>query len=293
MGMMADLLFKLSRQRVLARRTGDAGENAATFDQASYQAWRTAQLRDQFHDHFDARVPQGLDLLDFGCGEGDLSFVVAELGPRSITAIDVDPERVASARARAAAMSLPVRPDFRVASNTTAIDLPDDSIDLILCFDVLEHVMDYEQILPEWRRVLRPGGRVFIWWVPWFHPYGHHVESLVPLPWVHALASDRAIIEACARVYDMPEFRPRVWDLDEEGNKKANKWRAMQRLPGVNKLTMARFEDILGQIGLRVDRRQPYGFRSSRFKAITGTLARLPVAREFCCSYVIYELSRV
>ena len=40
--------------------------------------------------------------------------------------------------------------------------LDDDSIDLILCIYVLEHIKDYAKILTEFRRILRPGGRLFV-----------------------------------------------------------------------------------------------------------------------------------
>jgi SAM-dependent methyltransferase len=292
MGLLTNIVFSAAKNRVLSRGTGDAGENPATFDAASYQDWRTSELEAQYRDHFSAADLLGKDVLDFGCGEGDLSFLVANLGARSVKAVDVDAERVESARERARDRKLRIQPEFFVASTTTKIDLPDESVDVILCFDVLEHILDYEAVLPEWRRVLRPGGRIMIWWVPWLHPYGHHIESLVPLPWVHAFLPDSVLTRTCARVYDLPEFKPRVWDLDEQGNKKPNKWWNMKGLPGVNKLTMSRFEEIIGFLDLHIDKRQCYGFRTSRFRPLTEALANLPVLREFFNSYITYELRK-
>lgn len=43
-----------------------------------------------------------------------------------------------------------------------AIDLPDGTLDLILSAHVLEHVPDTMQALSELRRVLRPGGRLYL-----------------------------------------------------------------------------------------------------------------------------------
>ena len=293
MGMMDELCFRLSRRRVLSREAGDAGENAATFDGEAYRDWRSSELRGQFESHFASAAIEGRDVLDFGCGEGDLSFLVSELEPRSVTGVDVDADRVDSARKRSEGFEPARRPEFIAASTTTTIDRPDASADLILCFDVLEHILDYPRILPEWRRVLRDDGRVFVWWVPWFHPYGHHIESLVPLPWAHVFFSDRALIRTCERVYDEPEFKPRIWDLDDDGHKRPNKWRDLERLPDVNRLTIARFERICRRIGLSIERRELHGFGSSGLAKLTRVFTKIPWMREYFTAYVIYELKAV
>ena len=44
----------------------------------------------------------------------------------------------------------------------TAIDLPDDSFDMVICNHVLEHVSGYGKALSELHRVLKPGGKLII-----------------------------------------------------------------------------------------------------------------------------------
>lgn len=289
---MTEICFRLSRRRVLSRKTGDAGENAATFDPVAYRAWRSHELRTQFEGHFGAVDVRGLDILDLGCGEGELSFMLAERGAKSVIGIDAIADRIASGKRRLAETPGVKTIDFRLAADTRTIGLPDASVDLIVCFDVLEHIMDYEPVIAEWARVLRPGGRVFIWWVPWFHPWGPHIESLVPLPWAHVFFSDEALLETCARIYDMPEFTPRLWDLDQNGQKKPNKWRAMTRLPDVNRLTIGRFESILRRVGLGIAERNARGFSSSKLAGMTGFLTKVPIMREFFTAYLTYKLRK-
>jgi len=292
MSLMSSVLFHLSKNRVIHSKPGDVGKNPATFSKAAYQGWRDSDLREQFLANFDPEGLRDKDVLDFGCGEGGLSFLVATFGVRSITGIDLNEELVQSAMARLQRPNGPISAKFIVGSGSKVIDLHDSSMDVILCFDVLEHILDYREIIREWYRVLRPQGRVFICWVPWFHPYGHHIHPLVPLPWVHAFFSDKTLLDVCARIYDMPEFKPRLWDQDEKGNKRPNKWRSMEILPDVNRLTVAQFERVCVESGLRIEERRTSGFRGARLAAVTEILSQIPRIQEFFCSHVVYKLRK-
>lgn len=53
-----------------------------------------------------------------------------------------------------------------VRASMTAIPLPDASVDLAVCYHVLEHIPDDRQAMSELRRVLAPGGVGFVQ-VPW------------------------------------------------------------------------------------------------------------------------------
>ncbi len=292
MSLPVRLLFHLSKKRVLNSKPGDAAGNPATFDATSYQEWRDSELRKQFLENFDPAELRGKDVLDFGCGSGDLSFLMAGFGPKSVTGIELNADLLHSAAARAEGESSAVPLNFIVGSNSKAIDLPDASMDVIVCFDVLEHILDYCEIIPEWRRVLRPGGKVFIWWVPWFHPYGHHIQTLVPLPWVHCFVPERVLTEVCARIYDMPEFKPRLWDQDENGNKRSNKWLHFKSLPDVNRLTIGRFQRVCKKAGIGIEYRKTAGFEATRLAGLTGMMSRIPLLREFFCSHVVYRLKK-
>jgi ubiquinone/menaquinone biosynthesis C-methylase UbiE len=89
--------------------------------------------------------------LDLGCGDGRLT---AELDARALTAADVSAvalERAARRLPHARVVEL--EPD-------AALPLADNSFDLVLCAETIEHVRDVQLFLSEVRRVLRPGGRL-------------------------------------------------------------------------------------------------------------------------------------
>jgi len=91
--------------------------------------------------------------LDLGCGDGRLS---AALEASELTLADVSDVALGRAAARLpAATAVPLTPD-------APLPLPDNSFDLVLCAETIEHVRDVQLLLSEARRVLRPGGRLAV-----------------------------------------------------------------------------------------------------------------------------------
>lgn len=297
LGLIERALLRIALRRQ-ERSPFHQGEGLArTINPANYDQWRLDSLRSQLVDHFDPSALAGRDVLDFGCGSGALSRLLAsEFACRSVTGIDASAKAIDRARSTAV-QALPDRakaPAFIHATDDRRIDLPDAGVDCVCCFDVLEHVPHPRETVAEWYRVLRPGGAVWIWWSPWRGPYGHHLESLIPIPWVHLLISAKSLFRVCAEVYDHPTFMPRHWDVDpDSGMKRPNKWRQSKSFyPFLNGLTASAFEKCVREGGLAIQRREARGFSGSRAARATRLLAGIPFMGECFVSYYIYQLRR-
>jgi ubiquinone/menaquinone biosynthesis C-methylase UbiE len=92
--------------------------------------------------------------LDAGCGDGRyLAALEAEL-PARRAGTDISERILDTARGR-------VEADFRQA-NLEALPFEDGAFDLVLCSQVIEHVLDPDTAAAELARVLRPGGTLVI-----------------------------------------------------------------------------------------------------------------------------------
>jgi SAM-dependent methyltransferase len=111
----------------------------------------------------DLALPPGSRGLDVGCGVGLYALWLAEaVGPRGhVVGIEPTAERAAAARELAGRRLDAARLEFR-EGNGTALDMKDQSLDWLWCGDVLHHILETEAALAEFRRVVRPGGRVII-----------------------------------------------------------------------------------------------------------------------------------
>jgi O-antigen biosynthesis protein len=125
-----------------------------------------------------AQLVSGRSVLDAGCGTGYGIEILAKASPAGLTGVDLAPEAVAVAQRRSSGDGAKV-----VQGDLTALGFPDDSFDLAVCFETIEHLASPEQGIAELRRVVRPGGILVISSPnPDVYPSGneHHLHELRP-----------------------------------------------------------------------------------------------------------------
>ena len=112
------------------------------------------QLEYSYHLLGDVR---GKTVLDYGCGAGENSLLLASLGAL-VTGIDISPELIEIAKARLELNGLQAQ---FVTGSGYDTGLPDGSMDIVFCMAVLHH-LDLAQARREILRVLKPGGALIV-----------------------------------------------------------------------------------------------------------------------------------
>lgn len=115
----------------------------------------------------DLALPPRARAVDVGCGEGRHALRLAQRSAFDVLGIDplarhIEIARAALAAAAKATPELAERVRFEPGS-AEELPVPDRSIDLVWCRDVLSHVADLERAYAEIRRVLRDGGRALVY----------------------------------------------------------------------------------------------------------------------------------
>ena len=147
----------------------------------------------RFQGHFP--IAPNLRYLDMGCGSGELTIGLAQMGLKRIVGVDFLPRFVESARANALRAGVGSRVQFECA------DLrrwqPAEKFDVLLSFDAFEHIAEPAAFLRRMRDFLGPRGVAVVSFGPLFHsPFGDHMGSFFrfPLPWRGALFNEQAML---------------------------------------------------------------------------------------------------
>jgi SAM-dependent methyltransferase len=96
----------------------------------------------------------GREVLEAGCGEGYGADLIAGVA-RRVVAVDYDEYAVAHVRSRYPRVEA-------MQANLAALPLPEVSVDVVVNFQVIEHLWDQAQFVAECARVLRPSGLLMV-----------------------------------------------------------------------------------------------------------------------------------
>ncbi len=138
--------------------TADAAywdSRAPTFDDQPDHGLRDPRTREAWKQLLLPQLPPAPALIaDLGCGTGSLTVLMAAAG-HAVTGLDIAPQMISAARAKATAAGL--SPRF-VISDAADPALTAGSFDVVLARHVLWAMPDIDAALSQWIRLLKPRG---------------------------------------------------------------------------------------------------------------------------------------
>ena len=122
------------------------------------------------------------------------------------------------------------------ASNTS---FDENTFDTVIMNDAMEHISKPEETLTEMYRILRPGGRLYVNFPPYNHPYGAHLSDAIGIPWVHLFFSDKTLIMAYKELVSIKPNKDELIEFRISADECGNEYFSY-----INKMTLKRFKLI-------------------------------------------------
>jgi SAM-dependent methyltransferase len=165
---------------------------------------------------------KGKDVFDIGCGYGGRAVRYAELGARSVVALE--PFQHQCKQGQEFAVERRMHNVTFIVGCGEQLPLRSGVFDAITSYDVFEHVADLGNVMDECLRILKPGGTLYAVFPPFFHPTGAHLDSWVSrMPWPNVLFRTETLVQAVREIlatrndgFAPNPMRPkdRLWNLN-------------------------------------------------------------------------------
>ncbi len=246
----------------------------------TYAMWQYEKGIDTINFYLDNYTKEEMflnkNVLDFGCGAGGKSLYYASLGATMVTGVDVVPRYEDESRKLAESLGLSDKFNF-VLGDATKMPFQDNTFDTVIMNDFMEHVDEPKAALLEAIRLIKKGGRIYINFPPYNHPFGAHLSDAINMPWVHVFFSEKTLIKAYKElVKDLPDGKDRIsFRISTDDNGK-------EYFSYINKMTIKRFNLILRELGIK-----PAYYKESALRKIVSPFAKLPILKEFFVKMVV------
>ncbi|KAB3534711.1 class I SAM-dependent methyltransferase [Alkaliphilus pronyensis] len=220
-------------------------------------------------------------VLDIGCGAAGKTLYYAAQGAKKVYGIEVVERYEEEAKALAKEKGLEDRFQF-ISGDAAKLPFQENHFDTIIMNDAMEHVDKPLQVLNECYRVLKPKGRLYVNFPPYYHPFGAHLSDAIGFPWVHLFFDDKTLIEVYKdKVKNLPDGEERInfrIARDENGN---------EYFSYINGMTIKWFNELLHKTNYKV-----VYYREVPLRSFFTPLAKLPLLKEGFVKMVVGILEK-
>ena len=157
---------------------------------------KVALIRSLYEKYLGGR--RGLKMMEIGCGTGEILNLLKNWG--DVCGVDYSPEAVAVCRKRG--FKNLYCQDF----NDLDVSGMQESFDLVLALDVLEHIRDDVRTMKKVRSILKPGGLFFVAVPAYKFLWSTHDEALHHLRRYHSLEINQKLKDSGFKILKSTHF---------------------------------------------------------------------------------------
>ncbi|MCK9444006.1 MAG: class I SAM-dependent methyltransferase [Tissierellaceae bacterium] len=251
----------------------------------TYAEWQYEKGQDTLKFYLEyttiAEMFKDKRVLDIGCGAGGKTLYYASRGVDKVWGIEVVEHYEDEANDLAEERGLRDKFQF-VLGDAANMPFEDNFFHTIIMNDAMEHVDEPLTVLEECHRVLKPGGRLYVNFPPYYHPFGAHLSDAIGIPWVHIFFSDDTLIQAYKDlVKDLPDGSTRInFRISTDENQR-------EYFSYINRMTIKRFNQILRDTNYN----RKY-YEEVPLRNFLSPLAKFPVLKEGFVKMVVAVLEK-
>lgn len=198
------------------------------------------------------------DVMEIGCGRGGICIFMAMNGANKVTGVDISTEALETAEkitANFAEKGLvnPKKIEFK-KEFVENMSFPNESFDVIIADNILEHVNDLDATIKECARILKKNGILYVPnYPPIYSRFGPHLKYGSKIPWLHIFFTEKAICDAVyKRAVKYPDLKLFEWYPSLKDH--PTTFRDIRRYKDMNYITNKKFRDAVSKSGMKLEK---------------------------------------
>lgn len=241
------------------------------------------ELLNQYKNFIDLNELQGKKILEIGSGWGWKIIYIAQKYNAQAIWIDLNQHFLSQANNKSQELWVQNQVEF-LEMDALNMDFWDNSFDIVLMSDVIEHIPQTQKLIWEVLRVTKKWWSILFDFAPYYHYYGHHIWDTIYIPWLHIFCNDNLM----ADIYEASlEW---FYDKQKRLNLRVSQIWSRREFTYLNKISRKKFENIIGNYeDLWVF--QNCTIRYFMLKNI-DFFSKIPIIREIFIRHIIWVLKK-
>lgn len=196
-------------------------------------------LLNQYKNFIDLNELQGKKILEIGSGWGWKIIYIAQKYNAQAVWIDLNQHFLSQANNKSQELWVQNQVEF-LEMDALNLDFPENTFDIVLMSDVIEHIPQTQKLIWEVLRVTKKWWSILFDFAPYYHYYGHHIWDRIYIPWLHVFLSDNLM----ADIYEASlEW---FYDKQKRLNLRVSQIWNKREFTYLNKISRKNFENIIG-----------------------------------------------
>lgn len=242
----------------------------------------TQKLLDMYWQFFDLWELTWKKILDIWCGWWWKSIYIAEKYNCFVTGIDLNLNFLNEANGFLSKKWLQNQVNFKSES---ALDtsFEDNSFDIVIMSDVIEHIPNTENLFEEVYRLLRSWWYILFDFAPYYHYFWHHIWDTIRIPWLHVITSESFRIDLYKKSLESKPDKDKRLDLRIWQN---SSWK--ESFVYLNGITRKKFETIISKEIWRYSESKITYFMLKKL----DFLSKVPILRELFIKHIVWVMKK-
>lgn len=210
-------------------------------DYTQFEYDHAPTLLDQYKSFINLEELRWKKILEIWSWWGGKIIYIAQQFNAAATGIDLNQHFLSQAQKKSQELNVEHQIEF-LEMDALNMTFNDNTFDIVLMSDVLEHIPQTQKLLQEVMRVTKKWWKILFDFAPYYHYYWHHIWDRIYIPWLHVFLTDNFMADLYDRSLDWFPDKQKRLDL------RVSKIWEKRKFTYLNKISRKEFENTINRL---------------------------------------------